>query len=136
MSEQENPFLSVDVPEARPNSFARFVLSPRYDPFWRAKEESWKRMGIRADRTVYVAMFVRSRGFCENCGVYWRSRGRLLAFDHDHESGAPRGLLCYRCNRALGRREILIATGRLTVYDRLQRAYLYRVSRPLEALPS
>lgn len=34
---------------------------------------------------------------CEVCGVT-----RRLVIDHDHATGAYRGLLCHRCNSALG----------------------------------
>jgi hypothetical protein len=41
--------------------------------------------------------------FGERCGVCGRPPGpnRNLDRDHDHRTGAPRGLLCHRCNRAL-----------------------------------
>lgn len=37
-------------------------------------------------------------GACAICG----ETPELLAVDHDHRSGAVRGLLCDRCNRAVG----------------------------------
>ena len=43
--------------------------------------------------------------FGEACGICGAgpSATRRLDRDHDHESGAARGLLCHRCNRTLGR---------------------------------
>jgi hypothetical protein len=39
----------------------------------------------------------------ERCGICGRPPGpsRKLDRDHDHRTGQPRGLLCFRCNRAL-----------------------------------
>lgn len=39
----------------------------------------------------------------ESCAICGRlpSLNRRLDRDHDHRTGAPRGLLCARCNRAL-----------------------------------
>lgn len=41
--------------------------------------------------------------FPERCGICGRapSAKRRLDRDHDHRTGAARGLLCHRCNRAL-----------------------------------
>lgn len=46
---------------------------------------------------------------CEACGnplseqvVHPRTGKPFLVLDHDHESGAPRGVLCSRCNKTLG----------------------------------
>ena len=38
-------------------------------------------------------------GVCAICGNPPKTRG--LSIDHDHKTGAVRGLLCFRCNRAL-----------------------------------
>lgn len=46
----------------------------------------------------YRAMAQRQRGACPICG----DKPAMLVVDHHHESGAIRGLLCDRCNRALG----------------------------------
>lgn len=47
----------------------------------------------------YEQMLVNSGGVCEICR---KSCRRRLNVDHDHGSGAVRGLLCDNCNRALG----------------------------------
>src|SRR3989442_9160388 len=47
----------------------------------------------------YQAMLQRQNGLCAICG---KTQTRQLCLDHDHETGQVRGLLCDRCNRALG----------------------------------
>jgi len=56
----------------------------------------------------YQALLEKQNGRCAICGVregHWSCRGRecRLALDHDHRTGAIRGLLCNNCNRGLGR---------------------------------
>jgi len=56
----------------------------------------------------YQALFDKQAGQCAICGVregHRSCRGRecRLAIDHDHRTGAIRGLLCNNCNRGLGR---------------------------------
>ena len=41
-------------------------------------------------------------GVRETCGVPEEDLKRRLCLDHDHTTGAFRGWLCSRCNRALG----------------------------------
>lgn len=49
----------------------------------------------------YEAMEAEQQGVCKICkGV--NSDGRRLFVDHNHSTGAVRGLLCNPCNRALG----------------------------------
>lgn len=52
----------------------------------------------------YDAMLAKQRGLCAACGGLpgKSSRTRKLAVDHDHATGRVRGLLCHRCNTALG----------------------------------
>lgn len=48
----------------------------------------------------YEAILEAQGGVCAICG---RTRGdKMLAVDHDHDTGEVRGLLCVRCNTALG----------------------------------
>jgi len=56
---------------------------------------------MRALEVSYEEWIVLNGG--EQCGICGRSpsAARRLDRDHDHRSGAPRGLLCARCNRAL-----------------------------------
>lgn len=48
----------------------------------------------------YNQMLRRQHNVCAICGG--KDYGRDLAVDHDHETGAVRGLLCMRCNTGLG----------------------------------
>ena len=46
-------------------------------------------------------LLVAQQGLCGICGEENRS-GHRLAVDHDHTTGRVRGLLCHRCNTAIG----------------------------------
>ena len=45
-------------------------------------------------------------GVCAGCGrdvkSVWKNKVVKMALDHCHSTGAPRGVLCIKCNRALG----------------------------------
>ena len=49
----------------------------------------------------YDRLFDEQQGVCAICGQP-RPGERTLHIDHDHETGVIRGLLCFRCNNALG----------------------------------
>jgi hypothetical protein len=49
----------------------------------------------------YDEMLHTQDGVCAICGEP-RPGERTLHVDHDHETGVIRGLLCFRCNNALG----------------------------------
>lgn len=48
----------------------------------------------------YEEMLIFQKGICPICGD--APNGRRLVVDHNHTTGEIRGLLCYRCNCALG----------------------------------
>jgi len=48
----------------------------------------------------YAAQLEKQGGGCAICGA--RPKSRRLNIDHEHGTGAVRGLLCPRCNRGLG----------------------------------
>jgi len=52
---------------------------------------------------LYDSMFKAQNGVCALCGTS-EPGGRygVLNADHDHNTGKPRGLLCWPCNSALG----------------------------------
>ncbi len=49
----------------------------------------------------YERMLEAQNGVCAICGEP-RPDERTLHVDHDHETGVIRGLLCFRCNQAIG----------------------------------
>jgi hypothetical protein len=49
----------------------------------------------------YDEMVARQHGLCALCGH--APTKNALAVDHDHDTGAVRGLLCLQCNTALGK---------------------------------
>lgn len=76
------------------------------DPAWRARQCRLNRLntyGLTEDELV--ALEVRSGGRCEICGGPPDGVKNELCIDHDHETGKVRGLLCGRCNTAIGMME-------------------------------
>lgn len=47
----------------------------------------------------YEQLFIEQNGLCAICKT--EPLKYKLAVDHDHDTGAVRGLLCSRCNRAI-----------------------------------
>lgn len=75
---------------AKRNSPARL----EYRRNWNRK----KNFGLTTDE--YMNMLLSQNGVCAICnGV---NSDRSLAVDHDHKTEAIRGLLCTRCNNAIG----------------------------------
>jgi hypothetical protein len=60
-----------------------------------------QKYGLNAD--AYAAQLALQGGVCAICGSSDPGKGRrYFSVDHDHETGAVRGLLCAPCNRGLG----------------------------------
>ncbi|MGZ4659718.1 MAG: endonuclease VII domain-containing protein [Arthrobacter sp.] len=78
------------------------------DPDWsfnQARRHTYARHGISEED--YTSMLAEQGGVCYICQreettVHSGGRVKLLAVDHDHQTGAVRGLLCQKCNHALG----------------------------------
>ena len=58
-----------------------------------------KKYGLTLEQ--YERMLASQGGGCAVCGGPPNGRGAFHV-DHDHESGTVRGLLCHKCNTALG----------------------------------
>lgn len=74
--------------------------------------ETYNRRAFRTERfglpwremkALYDVQYTKQDGKCAICGTteYGKNRNRF-AFDHDHQTGELRGLLCNSCNYALG----------------------------------
>jgi hypothetical protein len=57
----------------------------------------------------YHYIIDKQGGGCGICGVESEMVDRRLSIDHDHKTGAVRGVLCSSCNRALERLETVPA---------------------------
>lgn len=55
------------------------------------------------DIDTFEAMRFLQDNLCKLCGQPESVKDRELAVDHDHATGEVRGLLCFKCNTALGR---------------------------------
>jgi hypothetical protein len=74
-----------------------------------------RRYGITIEQ--YDQLLEAQGGGCALCGVKENPDGRRLCVDHDHETGAIRGLLCRLCNTALHKFETRSASAeRLVEY--------------------
>ena len=63
----------------------------------RRKPQRAAQLGITDDE--YARLLAAQDGHCALCEN--RPKSRRLHVDHDHATGAVRGLLCHRCNRNL-----------------------------------
>lgn len=59
-----------------------------------------RRYGISVDQ--YDALLLAQGGCCSCCGAAGSSEARQLSVDHDHETGAIRGIICHSCNVGIG----------------------------------
>lgn len=70
------------------------------------RRHNWRSYGMTPEK--YNQMLAEQGGVCAICGQDEpAANGRtgkkfLLSVDHDHATGEVRGLLCNRCNRAIG----------------------------------
>jgi hypothetical protein len=62
-----------------------------------ARKPRAAQLGVTPDE--YNRLLAAQDGHCALCPN--TPKTRRLSVDHDHRTGAVRGLLCYRCNRAL-----------------------------------
>src|SRR3990167_900401 len=73
------------------------------DPEYRERQRFWQRAHHRRQQGLVLtveeeqAIFAMAGGVCGMC----KSPERIV-IDHDHQTGRVRGVLCNRCNRALG----------------------------------
>lgn len=71
----------------------------RYDP---ALNQSRKLAAYGMTVDDYDRLLADQGGGCAICGGEAGGRWGRFFVDHDHSTGAVRGLLCLRCNRAIG----------------------------------
>lgn len=74
---------------------------PEYDPARSyAMRKYWLSYKYGITETEYIVLYNAQDGRCAICGV--APLNKLLCVDHDHKTGLVRGLLCARCNTAIG----------------------------------
>jgi hypothetical protein len=66
------------------------------------RESNWRQRGINITHEEYEERYASQEGVCRVCRRAETVSGRLLAVDHDHNTGAIRGLLCTKCNTTCG----------------------------------
>lgn len=89
--------------EFTPTLAAQKYCSGRcWQAVFRVRRDARHRIKIHADH--YAELLARQDGKCGICGALSGTNGRKdrLAVDHCHESHHIRGLLCHRCNTAIG----------------------------------
>src|SRR5882672_5254371 len=67
----------------------------------RNREKAWREQGMNFSWSDYLALLTAQEYRCANegCGAKLTQSSPV---DHDHETGAVRGVLCTQCNAALG----------------------------------
>lgn len=76
-------------------------LSPRNEKQLRYQRGKSLRHNYNMTIDEYDMLFLTQMGVCAICGN-GMPQGKILCVDHDHKTGAIRGLLCPHCNHMLG----------------------------------
>lgn len=94
-------YLKTHRVELRAKAEAWRLANPeRYDALVR---RSWLKTRYGITPEDYLAMLVAQGGCCAICRTATPGRGaKHFSVDHDHATGEVRGLLCFKCNAALG----------------------------------
>ena len=85
------------------NSYSRQrrKLDPKLENLKVRKRKYKARYGITFE--TYMDMYEKQLGLCSICQRPEESKNvKSLAVDHNHTTGKIRGLLCMRCNTAIG----------------------------------
>lgn len=86
------------------NKEQRRVISKAYWAKPENKEKNrrrWLQRGYGITLETYQALFESQNGLCAICGEKCSIK-RTLSVDHNHQTGTVRGLLCHKCNTAIG----------------------------------
>lgn len=92
-NEKQKEWYRNNREKAMENNRKRY--KPEYD-----RERKLRRYGITPED--YNSMFESQNGRCAVCGVHQSELSKPLFVDHEHDTGITRGLLCQRCNFAIG----------------------------------
>lgn len=68
----------------------------------RACSRRFRSLGIDLTPDICIAKYNEQNRTCAICGMSETINSIALALDHDHTTGAIRGLLCRKCNGGLG----------------------------------
>jgi len=85
------------------SSYCKPCMRIRAKARWKKGARAWRnyflqrRYGITEQ--AYALMEAEQQGLCRICG---KKDSKRLSVDHNHTTGKIRGLLCRRCNSALG----------------------------------
>ena len=83
----------------RVNEIQRKNRARRGDEYRRLAREGHLRRKYGLTQNMFEALVLAQLGHCAICGV---SEGMDLHVDHDHQTKKVRGLLCGKCNKAIG----------------------------------
>lgn len=85
----------------------RIIAASKYEKKNSDKHKNWCRIShlkINYGLTIkdWEQMFEQQHGCCAICEKHQSELKKPLCVDHNHETKQIRGLLCYRCNPAIG----------------------------------
>lgn len=77
--------------------------SARAKRWWKGNpERTWRQYGIEITLDQYAQLWLAQNGACKICRQLPKAPITRLSVDHCHTTGRVRGLLCSRCNSAIG----------------------------------